>query len=145
MRHWTPKLVLYFLLPSLVTLPLLVGGGYLLARRAVMGIADQVAGAAALEEARAIGNRLPAEISAADAQRLCHDEVRGSVVRLTVIAANGRVLCDSEADAASMVNHLSRPEVAAALATGAGIQRRESATLHRPLLYGAIRVGDGTA
>lgn len=144
MRHWTPKLVLYFLLPSLVTLPLLVGGGYLLARRALMGIADQVAGAAAVEEARAIGNRLPATIDVADAKRICHDEVRGSVVRLTVIAADGKVVCDSDADAAGMVNHLSRPEVKAALETGAGIRRRESTTVHRPLLYAAIRLGEGT-
>lgn len=143
MRHWTPKLVLYFLLPSLVTLPLLVGGGYLLARRALMGIADQVAGAAAVEEARAIGNRLPAKIDAPDAKRICHDEVRGSVVRLTVIAADGKVVCDSDADAAGMVNHLSRPEVKAALETGSGIRRRESTTVHRPLLYAAIRLGEG--
>jgi two-component system phosphate regulon sensor histidine kinase PhoR len=143
MRHWTPKLVLYFLLPSLVTLPMLVGGGYLLARRALRGIADQVAGAAAVEEARAIGNRLPTTIDAPEAKRVCHDEVRGSVVRLTVIAADGKVVCDSEADAARMVNHLSRPEVMAALETGSGIQRRESSTLHRPLLYAAVRLGEG--
>jgi two-component system phosphate regulon sensor histidine kinase PhoR len=145
MRHWTPKLVLYFLLPSLVTLPLLVGGGYLLARWALMGIADQVAGTTAVEEARAIGNRLPPTIVATDAQRICHEAVRGSVVRLTVIAADGKVVCDSDADATGMVNHLSRPEVKAALETGAGIQRRESTTLHRPLLYAAVRLGEGTS
>jgi two-component system phosphate regulon sensor histidine kinase PhoR len=42
-----------------------------------------------------------------------------------------------------MVNHASRAEVAAALATGAGIARRESSTLHRPLLYAAVRLGAG--
>ena len=110
-----------------------------------MGIADQVAGAAAVEEARAIGNRLPATIDRTAAQRVCHDEVRGSVARLTVIAADGTVVCDSEADATGMVNHLSRPEVTAALTTGSGIQRRDSTTLHRPLLYAAVRLGDGAA
>ena len=110
-----------------------------------MGIADQVAGAAAVEEARAIGNRLPATIDRTAARRVCHDEVRGSVARLTVIAADGTVVCDSEADATGMVNHLSRPEVTAALTTGSGIQRRDSTTLHRPLLYAAVRLGDGAA
>ena len=145
MRHWTPRLVLYFLLPTLVTFPLLVGGGYLFARRALGSIADQVAGAAAVEEARAIGTRLPADMASADTQRHCRDEVRGSVVRLTVISADGHVLCDTDADPAGMVNHASRPEVVAALANGSGISRRESATLHRPLLYAAIRLGEGPA
>jgi two-component system phosphate regulon sensor histidine kinase PhoR len=145
MRPWTPRLVLYFLLPTIVTYPLLVAGGYLLARHALGGIADQVAGAAAVEEARAIGARLPEDFPDADVQRHCHDEVRGSVVRLTVITAEGRVLCDTEADPAGMVNHASRPEVAAALADGEGIARRESATLHRPLLYAAVRLGTGPA
>ena len=145
MRHWTPRLVLYFLLPTLVTFPLLVGGGYLLARRALGGIADQVAGTAAVEEARAIATRLPADITPGQAQRHCRDEVRGSVVRLTVIGADGHVLCDSEADPSGMENHASRPEVASALATGAGIARRESSTLHRPLLYAAVRIEGGTS
>ncbi len=145
MRLWTPRLVLYFLLPTLVTFPLLVAAGYVLARHALGGIADQVAGAAAVEEARAIGARLPADLAATDAQHHCHDEVRGSVVRLTVIAAEGHVLCDTEADPAGMANHASRPEVVAALAHGEGIARRESATLHRPLLYAAVRLGEGTA
>jgi two-component system phosphate regulon sensor histidine kinase PhoR len=138
-----PKLVLYFLLPSLVTVPVLVGGGYLLARHALMSVADQVATTAAIEEARVVGNRLPVDFPGSDAERRCRDEVRGSVVRLTVIAADGTVLCDTEADPAGMVNHLRRPEVAAALATGSGFDRRVSATIHRSLLYAAARLGEG--
>jgi two-component system phosphate regulon sensor histidine kinase PhoR len=145
MRRSTPKLVLSFLLPSLLTFPLLVGGGYLLARYALKRVGDESVGAAAIQEARAIGARLPAELSADDAQRRCHEEVRGSVVRLTVITADGHVVCDTEAQPASMVNHLSRPEVATALRTGAGIDRRESATIHRQLLYAAVRFGAGDA
>jgi two-component system phosphate regulon sensor histidine kinase PhoR len=145
MQRWTPRLVFYFLLPTLLTFPLLVGGGYLLARYALGHVADQVAGTAAVEEARSIGTRLPADMSLADAQRRCHDEVRGSVVRLTVISPDGHVLCDTEADPETMVNHASRPEVVAAMADGAGIARRESATLHRRLLYAAVRMGEGSA
>ena len=138
-----PKLVVYFLLPSLVSVPVLVGGGYLLARHALMSVADQVATTAAIEEARVVGNRLPADFPGPDAERRCHDEVRGSVVRLTVIAADGTVLCDTEADPTGMVNHLRRPEVAAALASGSGFDRRVSATIHRSLLYAAARLGEG--
>jgi two-component system phosphate regulon sensor histidine kinase PhoR len=128
-----------------LTFSLLVGGGYLFARQALRSVANAAAGATAVEEARAIGARLPADLPKADAPRRCRDEVRGSVVRLTVIAADGHVLCDTEAEASEMVNHLSRPEVAAALATGTGIERRESATLHRPLLYAAVRFGEGAS
>ncbi len=143
MPRWTPRLVLYFLLPSLLTVPVLVGGGYLLARHALMSVADQVATTTAVEEAHAIGTRLPADLAGPDGERRCREEVRGSVVRLTVIAADGTVLCDTEADAAGMVNHLRRPEVAAALSTGAGFDRRVSATIHRSLLYAAARMGEG--
>ena len=143
MRRWTPKLVLYFLLPSVLTFPLLVGGGYLLTRHALKRVADEAVGAAAIQEAQTIAARLPSELAPTDAQRRCHEEVRGSVVRLTVITGDGHVVCDTEAQPASMVNHLSRPEVAAALRTGAGIDRRESATIHRPLLYAAVKVGEG--
>ncbi len=145
MRRWTPRLVFYFLLPTLVTFPLLVGGGYLLARRALGHIADQVAGTAAVEEARTIGTRLPSTMTPGQAQDHCRDAVRGSVVRLTVIGADGHVLCDSDADPGDMVNHGARPEVAAALATGAGIARRESSTVARSLLYAAARVGEGAS
>ncbi len=143
MRPWPPRFVLSFLLPALVTFPLLVAGGYVLARPALVGISDQVAGAAAVEEARAIGARLPPDLDPATIERHCQGEVRGSVVRLTVIEAQGHVLCDTEADPAGMMNHASRPEVVAALAHGTGIARRESSTLHRPLLYAAVRLGDG--
>ena len=38
-----------------------------------------------------------------------------------VVDATGEVLCDSEADPSTMVNHGDRPEVRAALATGTGL------------------------
>ena len=55
--------------------------------------------------------------------------------RLTVIAPDRVVLADSEADAATMDNHLSRPEVKRALATGSGSNVRHSATLNLDMLY----------
>ena len=53
----------------------------------------------------------------------------GEDVRLTLIGPDGRVLCDTDADPLQMENHADRPEVAAALAGGAGSDRRVSATL----------------
>ena len=55
--------------------------------------------------------------------------------RVTVIAADGRVLADSEEPSGQMENHAKRPEVVAALATGNGHSLRFSRTVHRDLLY----------
>jgi two-component system phosphate regulon sensor histidine kinase PhoR len=57
--------------------------------------------------------------------------------RVTLIAADGRVIADSEADPASMENHRSRPEVAAALEGRASSSRRKSSTLGEELVYAA--------
>ena len=41
-------------------------------------------------------------------------------LRLTLVEADGTVVCDSDADAAALENHADRPEIAQALASGAG-------------------------
>lgn len=64
--------------------------------------------------------------------------------RITWIAADGKVLYDSETDTAEMENHLEREEVVKAIATGYGESRRYSATLTKRSLYAAKRLPDGT-
>jgi two-component system phosphate regulon sensor histidine kinase PhoR len=68
--------------------------------------------------------------------------------RVTWIAADGRVLADSDVVAAQMENHLGRPEVDAALAGRVGTSLRESGTLGARYLYVAVSLngsasGDG--
>ena len=99
--------------------------------------------------------------------RLLHDEARALVMRdaspaefrafalrgsrptgsrITVIAADGRVLGDSEVtvdDLPRVENHGTRPEVLAAFAGGVGRDRRASATIGASLLYVALPIGDG--
>ena len=55
--------------------------------------------------------------------------------RVTVIAADGRVLADSDEASARMENHADRPEIVAALQAGSGHAVRFSHTLGRDLLY----------
>jgi two-component system phosphate regulon sensor histidine kinase PhoR len=62
-----------------------------------------------------------------------------SGVRVTVIAADGNVLADSESNTATMENHANRPEVRDALARGEGRSTRRSVTLNRELIYYAVR------
>jgi two-component system phosphate regulon sensor histidine kinase PhoR len=99
--------------------------------------------------------------------RLLHDEARDLIVRdaspaafrafalrgarptasrITVIAADGRVLGDSDVaveDLPRVENHGKRPEVLAALAGGIGRDRRASATVRTSLLYVALPIADG--
>ncbi len=64
--------------------------------------------------------------------------------RLTLIAADGTVLYDTNANAAQMENHGDRPEVIAALANGVGESTRPSETIGRETLYYAIKLPDGS-
>ncbi len=61
-------------------------------------------------------------------------------VRLTVIDAAGRVLADSEENAAQMENHRYRPEIARALEGGTGVSSRFSSTRQRWMVYVAVPV-----
>jgi two-component system, OmpR family, phosphate regulon sensor histidine kinase PhoR len=62
-----------------------------------------------------------------------------SGARVTLIAADGRVLADSAHDIETMENHSNRPEFRAAMAQGQGDSVRHSRTLDRDLVYWAIR------
>lgn len=64
--------------------------------------------------------------------------------RKTFIAPGGEVLYDNDADALSMENHLSRPEVKQARETGAGSATRSSDTVGKSFFYYAVRLNDGS-
>jgi two-component system phosphate regulon sensor histidine kinase PhoR len=64
--------------------------------------------------------------------------------RLTLIASDGRVIKDSDAEAARMENHRNRPEVLAALDGRTGESTRRSPTIGVDFLYVAVPV-DGMA
>ncbi|MGN0287620.1 MAG: ATP-binding protein [Atopobiaceae bacterium] len=59
-------------------------------------------------------------------------------LRATLIDTDGTVLYDSQSDAATMPNHLDRPEVAEALNTGRGSTVRSSSTMGNISIYQAV-------
>jgi len=65
--------------------------------------------------------------------------------RVTLIDAEGRVIADSERNAAEMDNHLNRVEIQEARIKGRGKGRRYSHTLGVEMLYVALPVGEGPA
>lgn len=64
--------------------------------------------------------------------------------RVTWVAESGRVLYDSQSDAAELENHKSRPEIQKALGEGTGIDIRMSDTLRHKMYYYALRLDDHT-
>jgi two-component system phosphate regulon sensor histidine kinase PhoR len=93
------------------------------------------------EKARALAVALddPAALTAEKARAL--EAAAGG--RITIVRADGKVLADSEANAAGMENHRSRPELVAALAGRAGADIRRSATIGVSFLYVATPIGGG--
>jgi two-component system phosphate regulon sensor histidine kinase PhoR len=63
--------------------------------------------------------------------------------RITVVRSDGTVVIDSEANAAGMENHRTRPEVLQALAGGLGSDVRRSATIGVEFLYVAVPIPGG--
>jgi two-component system, OmpR family, phosphate regulon sensor histidine kinase PhoR len=75
--------------------------------------------------------------------QIAAQEALAAGARATIIDASGKVLADSESDPATMENHASRAEFAAALSGKTGENERRSATLGIPFLYVAAPVSGG--
>jgi len=65
--------------------------------------------------------------------------------RITLVRSDGKVLVDSEADAAGMENHRTRPELVQAFRGGRGSDIRQSATIGVSFLYVAVPVQGGAS
>ncbi|HRV24803.1 MAG TPA: two-component sensor histidine kinase, partial [Sphaerochaeta sp.] len=63
--------------------------------------------------------------------------------RMTLVSSEGVVLHDSEADSATMENHLERQEIADALQSGSGESERISSTMIEKTFYQAKRLENG--
>jgi two-component system phosphate regulon sensor histidine kinase PhoR len=65
-------------------------------------------------------------------------------IRITVVNHEGTVLYDSSVDATKMENHLNRPEIKAAFASGEGKSIRHSDTLNTNTYYYALQLDQDT-
>jgi len=75
-------------------------------------------------------------------QQMAIEEAQITETRTTIIARDGVVLADTEADPKTMENHAGRPEVAAALTGKTGSATRLSHTVGIEFLYVAVLSGD---
>jgi len=133
------------LLLAIVTiLVVTVAGAMLAADRWLRASIEHTLADEMRREARLLGAALPAqgEHLADAARRLSGFASR----RMTIVDSTGRVVGDSEFDDASLAlldNHLSRPEIAEALAAGTGVAKRYSTSTNRVELKVAVRAWPG--
>jgi len=73
----------------------------------------------------------------AEISTVLHNVQKEEDVRVTILALDGHVLAESDADRASMSSHADRPEFVEALSSGEGWSERYSATVHNRLIYAA--------
>ena len=78
-------------------------------------------------------------------QQMAEEEARITETRVTIIARDGTVLADTEANPKTMENHAGRPEVVAALKGNDGAATRVSHTVGVEFLYVAVPSGDKIA
>jgi two-component system phosphate regulon sensor histidine kinase PhoR len=104
----------------------------------IQNLKEQLAGKCRL---LALSITRPEAVTADDARRMA--QAAGG--RVTVVRADGKVLVDSEANAAEMANHSTRPELIQAFSRGEGSDSRLSATVGVRFLYVAVRTADGSA
>ena len=93
-----------------------------------------------LTAAKILARGLPTDLSMAVLQPWAEEFGRQTGFRITVIAADGRVLADNQGNPATMDNHSGRPEVQEAQRTGTGVSVRFSHTVEKNELYLAYRL-----
>lgn len=136
--RWTRRLVVQFLAPTLAALlaVLVATASYvstMLQQHQVTVMTERL-----LAEAREATDVLPWS-DGVELDRAAARVAANLDARVTVIAADGRVLGESSEPSAGLENHAGRPEVQAALAQGAGSASRRSTTVGAALLYAAVR------
>ena len=138
-RLWTSSLVTKVFLSYLAVVVLLFASFYIfstveLRKRQIGAIGERME-----QETRFLARVLPADETGPALDALCRQLGNDLGSRITVIAADGRVLGDSAEPSESMENHAGRPEVVEASRRGDGRIARYSTTLHHEMLYYASR------
>jgi two-component system phosphate regulon sensor histidine kinase PhoR len=105
-------------------------------RRELAQLADSLRDKALFVE-EAIRGRSTDQLAALQGRWIILREETGT--RVTLIAADGHVLADSDESPGQMENHGNRPEVVEAREHGTGTTTRYSNTIHQPMMYAARR------
>ena len=142
-RPWNNRLIFTFFLSYLAIIILLSVGFFLYSRDLLRDFYVTSVGKDMEQKTLLVARQLPWQNepgSLDSASRTLADQLG---VRITVIAQDGTVIGDSDEPSTQLENHGLRPEVIAALSSGAGSAVRYSTSVKRDLLYRAYRDTSG--
>jgi two-component system, OmpR family, phosphate regulon sensor histidine kinase PhoR len=142
-RLWQNSLVVKVFLSYLAVVTLLFTSFYLYSSTVIRDIYVSTLGNRLELEARLLANALPSLSDNDEFDALCRNLANELLTRITIVGAEGRVLCDSVEASATMENHRGRPEVVEALETGSGSSFRYSTTTGEELFYRAFLQDEG--
>src|SRR5918995_1773262 len=142
-RLWQNSLVVKFFLSYLAVVTLLFTSFYLYSSTVVKNFYVSSLGERLELEARLLAKTLPSLSDNQEFDLLCRNLANELLTRITIVAADGRVLCDSVEASGAMENHRWRPEVVEALETGSGSSFRYSTATGEELFYRAFLQDDG--
>jgi len=142
-KLWNRSLVFKFFVSYLATVILLFGTIYIYSSASIRNFYISSLSRRMDQEAHVLARVLPFQIDGPAFDSICQQRSQEIAVRITVIAVDGRVLCDSAEQSGKMENHGSRPEVLEAIANGTGSSIRHSATVGYDMLYRAWLQTDG--
>jgi two-component system phosphate regulon sensor histidine kinase PhoR len=143
MRGLKSSLLVKLLAPYLIALVAVAGSLYAYSDAVVERFHLATLAEGVLREAHLVGALLPWDERGPALDRRCAALAADVGARITVIAADGTVIGDSDAPSATLENHRERSEVRAALSDGDGQAVRVSASVHRDLFYSAWRQSRG--
>jgi two-component system, OmpR family, phosphate regulon sensor histidine kinase PhoR len=142
-RLWQNSLVVKVFLSYLAVVTLLFTSFYFYSSTVVRDFYVSSLGDRLELEARLLAKALPSLSDNHQFDLLCRNLANELVTRITIVSADGRVLCDSVEASATMENHRWRPEVVEALKTGSGFSFRYSTTTGEELFYRAFLQDEG--
>ena len=142
-RPWNNRLIFTFFLSYLAIIILLSVGFFLYSRNLLRDFYVASLGKEMEQKTLVIARQMPWQNEPGSLDSACRTLADQLGVRITVIAQDGTVIGDSDEPATQLENHGLRPEVIAALSSGAGSAVRYSTSVKRDLLYRAYRQNDG--
>jgi two-component system phosphate regulon sensor histidine kinase PhoR len=144
-RLWTSSLVTKVFLSYLAVVVLLFASFYIFSTTELRNLQIAAVGERMGREARFLARVLPSGEAGPIFDTLCRQLGDDLASRITVIAPDGQVLCDSAEPSAEMENHAGRPEVVEARRGGHGSAMRYSTTVDGEMLYHAFYQNDAGA
>jgi two-component system phosphate regulon sensor histidine kinase PhoR len=137
-RLWNNSLVSKVFVSYLAIIVLLFASFYLYSSTLVRNFYVSALSRQLGQSAYLLAQLIPFQLEGSELDSYCQQRSKDIGARITVIAADGRVLGDSDEPSSQMENHRNRPEVVEAFSQSTGTSIRYSTTVGYEMLYSAF-------